>query len=465
MMKCDQQGSKWKNLLLLLLLFVETGCQTSVFESELPEDIPAVWSFEHEIKQTPMSNSIVQFIKDDALVAYLEQVSKNNPDLESIRSSLVAQEYRTGMSGAQLWPSLTLNGSIAKNNQTPDILTGAMVEGRTQRLGVGMSWEADLWGKLKDAHRADLTLLRASEWQYYAIKDALIARATQSWIRSASLKKSLEIAKNRVNTLEELLARISNRYSGGLEDVSELDAARTRLMIGQVELTEVHASYDQSLRVLRTYAGAYSGAELSVDLKFSRIEFPDVLTPSDVLFNRPDVQIALANVEASLYLQRSVRKRSFPSLVFGGNYGRESIRFEDLLNAQNVWNWALSVSKTLFDGGMEKSERNAVEWESKAALSDLRSVVMKAVLEIHDVVAKERKMDRQIFYLREGSITASNNFKHYEKRYLDGLDPIILMLNAKEEQFRVEAQLNELQAARLVNRIDTILALGYGERQ
>lgn len=257
-MKCDQQGSKGKKLLLLLPLFVGAGCQTSILESELPEDIPAVWSFEHEIKQTPMSNGIVQFIEDDALIAYLEQISKYNPDLESIRSRLVAQDYRVGMSGAQLWPSLTLNGSIAKNNQTPDILSGTMVEGRTQRLGVGMSWEADLWGKLKDAHRADLTLLRASEWQYYAIKDALIARATQSWIRSASLKKSLEIAKDRVNTLEEMLERISTRYSGGLGDVSALDAARTRLMIGQVELTEVHASYHSNRIARANYSRLFS---------------------------------------------------------------------------------------------------------------------------------------------------------------------------------------------------------------
>ena len=465
MMKRDQQHTIWVPFILLLLLFLGGGCQTTVIESELPRDVPEIWSFEHDIKQTPMSHGIVQYIDDAALVAYLEAVRANNPDLASIHHRLIAQEHRVGVSRAQLWPSLELEGSASKNNQTPNLSTGTIEKGSTYRLGAALAWEIDLWGKLNDTYQADISSLLASEWQYYAAKDSLIARAAQSWIRSASLKASLALAKVRVDTLEEILERVSARYSGGLGDVSELDAARTRLLLGNVELAEVQASYEQSLRVLNVFAGEYSEAELSFNPELTDVAFPEVLAPSEVLFNRPDIQIAMAEIEASLYQQRSARKRWFPSLTLSGNYGGESIRFDDLLDAQNAWDWALSVTKTLFDAGMERSERKAVEWESKAAVSELRSVVMNAVLEIHDVVAEERKLEQQSSYLQEASATALNNYEYQEKRYLEGLDPIVLMLNAKEEQLGIEAQLNELQAARLVNRIDTILALGYGDRE
>lgn len=409
-----------------------------------------------------MSRSIERFIKDEALAAYLRRVADNSPDLAALRERLKAREMSLGAGRARLWPSLSAKASTGGEKQSRSQSTEGSGAGTRQTLGMETSWELDLWGKLRDENHRDSSQYRASEWEYFKAKDALLARAAQEWVRGASVRESLRIVETRVQTLEEIVERVQARYSNGIDVASELDAARTRLMLARAERVSIEAASEESLRRLSAYAGEYCDQPFSGSPNYATIDFPATLTPAEVLFNRPDVQVAMENLNASLYNRRAVGKRLLPGLAVSGNLSKTSIRFEDLLNVDTAWSWALTVSQTLFDAGAVRSERRSAEWESIAAKSELRGVVVNAVLEICSAVAAERKLEQQIALMSEAREASRNSFHYLEKRYLSGLDPIVLMLNGKEEQLSIEAQLNELQAARRVNRIDAILAMGFG---
>ena len=463
----DRSPFLWSRSLFLLsllsLLVGMAGCVSKQPHVALPQDMPVLWDYEQEQELPVTSGKILDLLDDSTIEALAREALQNNPDLGVTSDRLMAQAALLGVSRARLWPSIDINFSANRGNQSLDA-TGSHMSSSVQRASIGLRWEIDIWGKIRDEYNARGVALDKQSLEYSAARDSLLARTIQAWIRTVSLANSIQISEQRVKNLEKIQERVLFRYRDGIGKIDELSTASTRILKAKANKVELVEKRTQSIRELEVLVGRYPENLLAPDKKYPKLELPKLFKPSEVLVNRPDVRAAIEGVRAATLQQRAAEKSYLPSFVFTGNLFTENISLPELVNGTLLWEMILSASQPVFNAGRIRSEVEARKWEHSASLKKMKATILNAVGEVKKYWGREQMLASKEVLLEAALLEATKSYAYFEKRYLGGLDSIINMLNAKEEQIGIQAQINELQATKLVNRIDLALALGFGER-
>lgn len=447
-------------LLMLCITSLLGGCAAKQAEVMLPEDIPVSWGTEKQ-EVPPTSIRILELVGDERVTALVRDALANNPDIGASEDRLMAQAALLGVSRSQLWPALNLG--VTSSRMKSAYAGGTSSTNSSHQTNIGLSWELDVWGKIRDKYEGERAALQISRHDYEAARDSLAARTVQAWVRAVSLANSIRIADDRISNLEMIQKRVLSRYRDGLGSIDELSTANTRIFSAKAARTDTVEVYAQSVRELEILLGRYPGNLLMPGTGYPQLEVPTLFQPGEVLAGRPDVQKAMEQVRASALKLSAAEKQYLPSFVLTGKLFSEKTSFSDLLSGAILWDMILSASQPVFDSGRIKSEVEAGKWEQKASVKELRSVVLKATGEVRQYWGVEQMLGKKEELLQAAGTEAGRSYDYFEKRYLEGLDPISNMLNAKEEQISIQSQINELQAARLSNRIDLALALGLGE--
>lgn len=454
-------------LLLYCLIFFSValllGCAPQRVQTSLPADLPNTWTFDEGAEKGVISGKLLDLLGDPQLTALAQEALDNNPSLSAVGDRLLAQEALLQVSESRLWPSINLDLSTNRNNQTVNS-AGNNKTSSVYRAGVGISWEIDVWGKISDEHNAQRTSLDIRRMEYSAARDSLISRTIQAWVRTVSLARSIEISQERIANLENIQDRVLSRYQKGIGQVDELSAAQTRIYRAQADMSGVVESHAESIRELELLVGRYPDTLLNPGKDYPLLQLPAIFSPEQVLINRPDIYVALNKVRRAELEHSAAEKGYLPSVLVSGKLFKEDVKLSDITSGTLLWNMIFSASQPLFNAGKIESKIEASAWEKSSAVKELKAVVLRAVAEVQKYWGLEQMLTNKEVLLRSASVEAGKSYTYFEKRYLGGLDPIVNMLNAKEEQITIQTQMNELQAARLINRINLALALGFGEQ-
>lgn len=450
-------------LLIFLATAILTGCAPKHFPASLPSDIPATWNLESYDEPGVISGKLLDLLDAPELMALAQEALENNPSLAAASDRLLAQEALLKVSSSRLWPSVNFDLSTNRNNQTVNS-AGENTTSSLHRAGLGISWELDVWGKIGDEHNAQQTSLAIKRMEYSLARDSLISRTIQAWVRTVSLARSIEISKERISNLENIQNRVLSRYQKGIGQVDELSAAKTRIYRAQADMSEVVESHAESIRELEILLGRYPNTLLSPGKDYPKLQLPEIFTPEQVLVNRPDIYVALNKVRVAELEHSAAVKGYLPSFLVTGTLFKEDVKLSDITNGTLLWNMILSASQPIFNAGKIESKIEASAWERSSAVKELKIVVLRTVAEVKRYWGLEQMLENKELLLQSAGAEADKSYTYFEKRYLGGLDPIVNMLNAKEEQITIQTQINELQAARLINRINLALALGFGEK-
>lgn len=449
-------------LLLLLSLSLMIGCASKLNQVTLPKDTPLSWSFAGESELPIMSRKILDLLDDPIFDELAKESIENNPNLGATSDRLLSQASLLGVSKSRMWPSIGLDLSANRGRQGLDDKGNHKSES-LYSAGVSVNWELDVWGKIRDGYKADLASLEMQRWAYTAARNSLISRTIQSWLRTISLTRSIRIADERIGNLEKIQKRILSRYRDGIGSIDELSIANTRILTAKADKAELVETNVQSIRDIELLLGRYPQNQIKVDGAYPYLAVPHLFQPGEVLVNRPDIQIAMEKVRAADLQRRVAKKAYLPSPNISGKLFKQSIRLSDITGGTLLWDMLVSVSQPIFDAGRIKSEIDSRKWQHSASVKELKAAVLTATHEVNKYWALDKMLGEKEKLLKSAKSEAARSFGYFEKRYLEGLDPIVNMLNAKEEQITIKAQINELQAARLINRIDLALALGLGE--
>lgn len=438
------------------------GCTGKPQVVKLPEDIPQTWGLSQG-KLPPISGKILDLLSDDRLRLLAHEALNNNPDIGASGDQLMAQAALLGVSRSQLWPSffLGISGGRSKTNATA---SGKADTLSSHNANLGLSWELDVWGKIRDSYDSESASLTVSRLEYQAARDSLVVRTLQAWIRVVGLSNSITIAEERIHNLEMIQQRVLSRYRDGIGSIDELATANTRIHSASADKTDTVEMHAQAIRELELLLGRYPKNLCAPGSIYPQLEIPTLFNPGEILVRRPDVQAALEQARAAALQVSATQKNYLPSFILTGKLFSENIRFSDLLSGVILWDMLVSASQPVFNAGRIKNEVASKRWEYEAAVKRLKAFVLKACGEVQQYWGIEQMLQKKETFLQAAGKEANRSYQYFEKRYLEGLDPISTMLNAKEEQISIQLQINELQAARLSNRIDLALALGLGEQ-
>ena len=268
---------------------------------------------------------------DAQLNQLLNTALANNLDLQ--KAALTAEQalYSARAAGTDLLPSASgsLSGSSSKN-----IKEGGN-SSRSYGGQLGLSYEVDLWQRLRDSADAKAWAYRASEQDIATAKLSLINATVNVYFELVYLQAAIDNANGNIKSYQELLRISDAKYRHG--KVASIEPAQAKQALASTEATLIdlqkqRQAAEQSLRLLLNLQPNQS---LGLNLpKLSGLKPLGVNTdvPLSVLANRPDLRAAEYSLRASYKDWSAVRKSVYPSVTLGASLSSSSSDFSRALN-------------------------------------------------------------------------------------------------------------------------------------
>ena len=459
-------------------------------EAIMPESarakIPGKWSGAHQ--KGAVAPSWIREFGDPELTRLVEDAVARNPDLAAAAARVEASRAAVRVAAAALYPYVAMKGlgerqgrEIGGNSglsvDPPDLgglgvnLSGGSADTRTtdnssQRwvygLGIGASWELDVWGRVrsrKAAAKADSLALEADFEYARQSLAAAVARAYFSTIEAAQQEAN---AQETLNLYEEYLKLTDVRKQQGHASDYELAQVRSRTAGVKDTLYAAQAARAQSIRAIEVVTSRYPAGKLGTRRSFPSPPrgVPSGL-PSQLLERRPDIVAAERRFAASFHRVSEAKAARLPRFALSASTGLGSAQLDSVGAVQALsWSLAAGVVQPIFFGGELKAAQDVRTAEQKANAASYVSVVLHAFEDVEDALAADYYLRKREGALNE-MVSASSDTVRLGREQLDqGQTDMFTILRLGGENLAAKIELTKVRASRLRERVNLFLSLG-----
>lgn len=398
--------------------------------------------------------------QDPALQAYIAEALASAPDALLAEARVREAEALAGVARADLLPRL---GASLATSPIPrpegDTLASNFTAGAT------VSWEIDLWGRLRRADEAARADVLGREEARRGVVVSLIGDVATGYYQLISQHQALRVAEQTAVGQEESLRLIERLAASGMASAAEVRQQEVALAVTRSSLVNLHRQIVASENGLSLLLGRVPGP-VEVDLSLADLpqgEIPAGL-PSALLERRPDVRAAEQQLIAANARVGEAKARFFPSLSLTGLFGNIGTQLSEVLSggATTVASLGVNAVQPLFAGGQLYFNREAALARLDQALVGYRRTVLSALAEVATALNNYRQTG-ELLAIQEQRVTAAREARRLaDLRYRAGVISYIEVLDAQRQLFAAETeQVNSIFERRLAHsRI--YLALGGG---
>lgn len=300
--------------------------------------------------------------RDPALDALVDTALRNNVDLAKSAIAVNRALYQARQAGADLAPEFSGGGDAATNVNAK---TGDSSESYGSNLGI--SYELDLWRKLRNAASAREWEYKATEQDRESVRLALINNVIDAYYNLQYVRQAHEVTRRSIEFYEELYRIVNDKYRAGKVDGLEPITAEQSLLAARNNLMELERQRKTGEQTLRDLLNLGPDAALdipAVDLLTVRPPEPNLDAPLSVLGLRPDVRAAEYRIQEAFRNWEADKAGLYPSVTLGGSLSVSSNSVDTLFNAPFLggtlkinlpflqWNkvrWNVRISETQFE--------------------------------------------------------------------------------------------------------------------
>jgi len=455
-------------LLLMLGSLLLTACAVGPAYQAPADPSPVAFRIPHPEASETADLLWWQSFNDPALDRLIELAVSNNLDVQIAAARIDEFAARVGLARSAGLPQVGYGVGATRNWLSREIAPGSTPGiDRTSdafEAALNLSWELDLWGRIRQSRVAAQGEFEASIEQRNALVLSLVSNVAQSYIQLLSLDAQLKVARNRVNARQETLDLFMLQLEEGV--LSELEVAqvrsefeRTRAAIPALE-REI-ATLENALSVLlgRPPGVIERGRTLQT---LNAPSLPGGL-PSDLLVQRPDIRAAERQlVSANARIGVAMAER-FPRISLTGLLGQASDDLSNLTSSSaNFGQVNAGLIGPIFAGGAINAQIEAAKASEQAAALNYEAVVLTALREAEDALVI-RATTFEEAEAQQRRLTALEDYlKFAEMRYDNGYSSYLAVLDAERTLFDAELLTLQVRAAALASVIGIYKAFGGG---
>lgn len=393
------------------------------------------------------------------------QAVHTNHELHAAMARVAQARAIARISTAEWFPTLETNPSYDHFRRSlSGFGGGGGFTNDTFRIPLDLSYELDLWGRVRRSFEAATADAQASEAAYHTVLLTLTADVARAYFELRTLDAELAILQETTKLRQDALNLVRRRTEAGLVSQLDLARAKTELASAEAEGTDVQRRRAELENALAVLCGQLA-SEFRVVAQPAELTVPQIPAgvTSRVLERRPDIADAERRVAAANARIGVAQAASFPVVRLTGSAGLESPKLETLLEWDSrVWSLGPSVSIPLFSGGRNAANLRATKAEHEATVAGYRQQVVKAFQEVENALAnlqwRAEQAQIQARIIDSSREAASLSRARYEQGLVNYLEV------TDTERSRLEAERSALQILnqRLASTILLIKALGGG---
>jgi len=408
--------------------------------------------------------------RSSELTALMYAAQLHNLDIAVAIAEIIQADAQVGVSGAALLPTLTGNANAERQKQSSanSVVSGQGIGGttfNTFQTGLTASYLLDFWGKNRAALYSAEENASAARYNREVVTLTAIVTVANTYFQVLAAQDQLRVTRDNLAASQRILDLIKKQFNGGTAsqlDVSQQEAlaATQRAAIPPLEVT-----VGQNIAALALLVGR-APEKFAVHGGSTRsIAVPRVTPglPSELLYQRPDIRQAEAQLAASNFSVESARAAFFPQIQLTGTTGFQSAALASLFTP-GAWFYTLTASLTqpIFDGFLLESQLKQAKGVQLQNLQAYRKAVLSAFADVEKALIALQKFTQQE-RLQQDVVNASRQaFDVAEKQLNGGTVNLITVLQTEQTLFTAENNLVTVRLNKLLAASSLFQALGGG---
>jgi NodT family efflux transporter outer membrane factor (OMF) lipoprotein len=334
----------------------------------------------------------------------------------------------------------------------------------TYNTQLGVSWEADIWGKLRRGLEADTASAQASLADLASMQLSLQSELVQNYLQLRVIDEQKRLLEATVDAYERSLKLTQNQYRAGISARDAIAQAQTQLKSTQADLIDLQwqrAQYENAIAVLMGKAPS----EFSLAPTTSIPKLPQIpaSVPSQLLERRPDIAAAERSVMAANANIGVAKAAYYPDFTLSLSGGYSSSTFSNWLSLPNrFWSVGPQLATTLFDGGQRSAEVDRTEAVYDQTVAQYRQAVLNGFQEVENYRVQLKVYADEAVVRAEALESARESLRLTSNQYRSGLIGYLDVVNVQTTALSNERSVLTLLQSRLVASVQLIAALGGG---
>jgi multidrug efflux system outer membrane protein len=431
--------------------------------------VPAQWS-QAESTADPIVAADLPWrtvFPDPRLQRVIELALDNNRDLRVAALHVEKAQAAYRIQRAELFPGV---GVLAEGERTrlPENLAedGRATTASQYSVSLGfMSWELDLFGRIRSLEAQALASYLATEQARVATRTALIAATAGAYLTRAADAESLELARATLEAQRATLALIEASRDVGIASDLELFQARSQVEAARTDVARLTAAVALDHHALELVVGAQVGEDL-LPAAAEQVAVLDELAPglpSDVLLRRPDILAAEQQLVAANASIGAARAAFFPRISLTAGVGLLSPDLSGLFDSGGrTWTFAPQIVAPIFAGGSLKANLEVSEVDREIAVARYEKAIQTAFAEVADALTLRASLIEQLDAQQALVRALDDTFRTSTARFEAGIDSYLVVLVAQRSLYVAQRAEVALRWSRQANLVALYKALGGG---
>lgn len=460
-------------LALLLLTACKVGPDYEAFSFTMPES----WLADDVATraEVPLPTDWWQLFNDPALTALVEEGLKHNSDIALAAARVSEARATLRLNDANLYPSLGAQGGATRTSRSGESTFGGLGTSSSKpyndfNLSAVLSYEVDLWGKLRRASEGARATLLAEKANRDAVRLAVVSDIATGYFALLALEQQVAITNDTIATRKSAFDYQNKQYDAGEVDVLTFRRAEAELAAAEATLPVLEQARTEQQHAMAILLGRSPKDIIEETVKtgtaIAALPIPPTLptsAPSTLLERRPDVSAAEHDLIASNAAIGVAKADYFPTLSLSALIGLASTDVDRLLRSSaRTWNGGATTAMPLFDFGRTSANVDIATARKEQAFITYQQTVRGAFGEVADALSRIRTSDQRS-KAQTRQVDAYNETVRVAKlRYDAGYATQLDRLDAERQLF--QAQLDQVSAKQqqLSATVTLYKALGGG---
>jgi NodT family efflux transporter outer membrane factor (OMF) lipoprotein len=462
---------------ITILITTLISCKVSK-DIETPKD-----AFPENFRNASVSNDTTSigdlewrnFFTQEDIIQLIDSAVVRNNDLQIATKNIEIAQYRFTQSKWGNVPQANLFVNASTSNPSDNSFTGMNLNQSLGQkhiddysAGASLSWEADIWGKIKNQKKGAYAGYLQSEEVKKALQTTIVANVSKGYYNLLMLDAQLEIAKQNLKLNDSTTTIIKLKYDAGQV---------TSLAIQQSEAQQLNSAQlipllEQNIAIqenaLSVLTGSFPNSKVRT-IRLTAIEITNnaaIGIPSSLVNRRPDVKTA----ELALKMANSnvgiTKADLYPTLKITAQGGLNSFETSNWFNIPaSLFGTALGgLTQPLLNNKRVRTEYKIAIVEREKAVINFRKTVLIAVSEVSDALVKVEKLEQQAIFLQKRVQTLQKAIKNANLLFKNGMADYLEVLTAQANLLQSELELANLKRQQLSANTELYRALGGGWR-
>jgi NodT family efflux transporter outer membrane factor (OMF) lipoprotein len=457
---------------LSITALLMAGCAVGPNYTRPTTEVPLNYKESGQFKEAQPNDAIAkgkwwEIYNDPQLNTLEEQINVSNQSLKAAQEQFLQARAALRIARAGYYPNLSISPSAAGYRQSQNMALfspGEIVTYPDYLLPVDVSWEPDVWGRVRRSVEASRSEVQASAADLANVSLSLHAETAMDYFQLRGLDSQKQLLDSTVASYEKALDLTESRFKGGVASAVDVAQAQTQLETTRAEDQDVEvqrAAFEHAIAVLIGKPPAEFSQPTS-PLAGPPPEIPPGL-PSELLERRPDIAAAERRVQEANAQIGVAKSAYFPVFSLTGGGGFESQAIGTLLNGPSgFWSLAGSAAELIIDGGQRRGVTEQARAAYRQSVDNYRQTTLSAFQDVEDNLAALRILEQEAKTQQGAVAAAQHSLDLSNTRYKGGVASYLEVTTAQSAALGDEVTAVDILTRRVVASVLLIKALGGG---